>query len=123
MIRRPPRSTLFPYTTLFRSVPGQIGGEHDFGVGGLEREGRGSGEPCSVFQEHVGRAMLRDGDWDSAVVEESSAEALSGAAVVPPARAPAPGRCPRARSAAPRPEPTGSRGTVRGRGTVRRTTR
>src|SRR2546422_2367463 len=26
MIRRPPRSTLFPYTTLFRSAPG--GGEH-----------------------------------------------------------------------------------------------
>src|SRR5438034_921173 len=24
MIRRPPRSTLFPYTTLFRSCPGQI---------------------------------------------------------------------------------------------------
>src|SRR3712207_6986198 len=34
MIRRPPRSTLFPYTTLFRSRPdqeqaGQPGGEHD----------------------------------------------------------------------------------------------
>src|SRR2546429_2614114 len=31
MIRRPPRSTLFPYTTLFRSVPllavGEVGGE------------------------------------------------------------------------------------------------
>src|SRR2546422_4875772 len=29
MIRRPPRSTLFPYTTLFRSVPGPAsrGGE------------------------------------------------------------------------------------------------
>src|SRR3989442_4701458 len=28
MIRRPPRSTLFPYTTLFRSVvvPGNVGG-------------------------------------------------------------------------------------------------
>src|SRR3712207_5098837 len=28
MIRRPPRSTLFPYTTLFRSVPagGEVGG-------------------------------------------------------------------------------------------------
>src|SRR3712207_7258552 len=26
MIRRPPRSTLFPYTTLFRSSPGSIGG-------------------------------------------------------------------------------------------------
>src|SRR3989475_11807985 len=25
MIRRPPRSTLFPYTTLFRSNPGTIG--------------------------------------------------------------------------------------------------
>src|SRR5256885_2598998 len=27
MIRRPPRSTLFPYTTLFRSKPGGRGGE------------------------------------------------------------------------------------------------
>src|SRR5260370_14718618 len=38
MIRRPPRSTLFPYTTLFRSVRGiddQIGLT---GVGTLERE-------------------------------------------------------------------------------------
>src|SRR3712207_6893135 len=26
MIRRPPRSTLFPYTTLFRSLPGLGGG-------------------------------------------------------------------------------------------------
>src|SRR3712207_8029314 len=25
MIRRPPRSTLFPYTTLFRSVGGRVG--------------------------------------------------------------------------------------------------
>src|SRR3712207_7014436 len=25
MIRRPPRSTLFPYTTLFRSGPGRVG--------------------------------------------------------------------------------------------------
>src|SRR3712207_8768266 len=29
MIRRPPRSTLFPYTTLFRSVPGGGGGDRD----------------------------------------------------------------------------------------------
>src|SRR5256885_12660568 len=27
MIRRPPRSTLFPYTTLFRSGPGEVVGE------------------------------------------------------------------------------------------------
>src|SRR3712207_7100134 len=25
MIRRPPRSTLFPYTTLFRSIPERVG--------------------------------------------------------------------------------------------------
>src|SRR2546430_16518401 len=37
MIRRPPRSTLFPYTTLFRSLlDGGSGGGHD-----LEMRGRG----------------------------------------------------------------------------------
>src|SRR5258708_21328710 len=30
MIRRPPRSTLFPYTTLFRSPPRIIGGADEF---------------------------------------------------------------------------------------------
>src|SRR5437588_2880211 len=29
MIRRPPRSTLFPYTTLFRSRGPDAGGEHE----------------------------------------------------------------------------------------------
>src|SRR3712207_7943171 len=29
MIRRPPRSTLFPYTTLFRSKPGAEGESHN----------------------------------------------------------------------------------------------
>src|SRR2546426_7922888 len=29
MIRRPPRSTLFPYTTLFRSLAGKTRGEGD----------------------------------------------------------------------------------------------
>src|SRR5687767_15525399 len=33
MIRRPPRSTLFPYTTLFRSRPGREG--HQVGGDGL----------------------------------------------------------------------------------------
>src|SRR2546426_6928927 len=38
MIRRPPRSTLFPYTTLFRSVSEELGFE-DAGVGfPVERE-------------------------------------------------------------------------------------
>src|SRR2546430_5832176 len=36
MIRRPPRSTLFPYTTLFRSVPGDGPGRLAEGPGDLQ---------------------------------------------------------------------------------------
>src|SRR3989441_13373116 len=35
MIRRPPRSTLFPYTTLFRSVAGRYTIERELGRGGM----------------------------------------------------------------------------------------
>src|SRR2546430_12781110 len=38
MIRRPPRSTLFPYTTLFRSAP-------DGGVPAKDRRGAGASRP------------------------------------------------------------------------------
>src|SRR3712207_7640346 len=31
MIRRPPRSTLFPYTTLFRSLEARLDRDHDVG--------------------------------------------------------------------------------------------
>src|SRR3712207_7757297 len=39
MIRRPPRSTLFPYTTLFRSRPAEVGAapRDDDRLGGLPR--------------------------------------------------------------------------------------
>src|SRR3712207_7334803 len=44
MIRRPPRSTLFPYTTLFRSTgkhsldySGGVSAEDNFGIGGYDR--------------------------------------------------------------------------------------
>src|SRR2546422_5758758 len=33
MIRRPPRSTLFPYTTLFRSAKGVLRAKSPFGAG------------------------------------------------------------------------------------------
>src|SRR3712207_8547657 len=43
MIRRPPRSTLFPYTTLFRSHAGGLGGvpagDGDVDLRGLQRVG------------------------------------------------------------------------------------
>src|SRR5690348_17788509 len=41
MIRRPPRSTLFPYTTLFRSLQGQTGR-------GAGKAGGGGGFPEAV---------------------------------------------------------------------------
>src|SRR3712207_8326616 len=47
MIRRPPRSTLFPYTTLFRSRRerrrGDPGGDHRDGRGGRRRDARQGG--------------------------------------------------------------------------------
>src|SRR5215204_6882606 len=41
MIRRPPRSTLFPYTTLFRSAPSR-----------RERGGRAHSRPCARARRH-----------------------------------------------------------------------
>src|SRR5258708_9465909 len=63
MIRRPPRSTLFPYTTLFRSHP----------VLRLEREGDAEGP-----QGH-GRVLLR-------ALQDAAAERHDG---LPPRRRPA----------------------------------
>src|SRR2546427_901275 len=59
MIRRPPRSTLFPYTTLFRSL----------GVIGAERGVFHAGEPTVALEqrpdacvgERIGVAAWRDG--------------------------------------------------------------
>src|SRR5256885_3401215 len=46
MIRRPPRSTLFPYTTLFRSVQTRQSGLTDLcqGEGARSRSGRDTGD-------------------------------------------------------------------------------
>src|SRR5438876_2436198 len=45
MIRRPPRSTLFPYTTLFRSSNRRSPGEQACLRGGEPRRGRDAGVP------------------------------------------------------------------------------
>src|SRR3712207_7237664 len=53
MIRRPPRSTLFPYTTLFRSdVPGDVGVEAV----------AGDGQAVDGEQERAGRPRRHAGD-------------------------------------------------------------
>src|SRR5207237_4912625 len=54
MIRRPPRSTLFPYTTLFRSVAARcwmaLGGRP---AGPASSRGRRSEEHTSELQSHL----------------------------------------------------------------------
>src|SRR2546425_9387075 len=58
MIRRPPRSTLFPYTTLFRSLPalrrGRAGLRHDLARRLAPSVGRAAPAPC-----RAARAPLR----------------------------------------------------------------
>src|SRR6266511_5749882 len=52
MIRRPPRSTLFPYTTLFRSCPS--------GVPGTSRGPGGAGEGRPRSEEHTSELQSRE---------------------------------------------------------------
>src|SRR5256885_4089548 len=51
MIRRPPRSTLFPYTTLFRSVARPVEGQHGVEQAGVEQAEDG-GEAVRLAQAH-----------------------------------------------------------------------
>src|SRR5258708_24554031 len=52
MIRRPPRSTLFPYTTLFRSL------DHHAQMAEVERRfAHGQQELAPIFEHHVRRAQ------------------------------------------------------------------
>src|SRR3712207_9479970 len=93
MIRRPPRSTLFPYTTLFRSTHGALVGvrvthaEPGSGVAFRAGEGVGTvtkpglplavGEPAinpvprQFIREHVAAVAARHGGTGDVVVEVS----------------------------------------------------
>src|SRR3712207_8316824 len=51
MIRRPPSSTLCPYTTLFRSLPGAVPGGH---VGPRQRAREASPEGALLLHHPVG---------------------------------------------------------------------
>src|SRR2546430_3067246 len=53
MIRRPPRSTLFPYTTLFRSVSVWAGGGGAAGAGRGPGRGRHRGVRRGRSEEHT----------------------------------------------------------------------
>src|SRR3989475_10957054 len=64
MIRRPPRSTLFPYTTLFRSVEGAAGVGREGLLARSERDRRCGGLPPN--DHFPGRDPLR---WPSRLDE------------------------------------------------------
>src|SRR3712207_7074177 len=73
MIRRPPRSTLFPYTTLFRSRVERdaVAADAGAGVEGHEAErlgGRGADDLPGVYAEVVAepRHLVRHADVDGA---------------------------------------------------------
>src|SRR5256886_8328478 len=70
MIRRPPRSTLFPYTTLFRSQ-----------VGGVPRQGFPAHVAPKLANQHarLGDAYLESGGLATAIDQYQAALALGPA--------------------------------------------
>src|SRR3712207_9278458 len=76
MIRRPPRSTLFPYTTLFRSLaPAAPAAATALGLGGdqrLRHLAQGLGHAAARGRQRHGHAAV-DGHVDVAVVRQLEA--------------------------------------------------
>src|SRR2546430_8679776 len=75
MIRRPPRSTLFPYTTLFRSAgrpPSPYGGDHGASAGRLSPSHFHRGKRQARWQ-----ASLRVAGSEGARSEEHTSELQS----------------------------------------------
>src|SRR5256885_5477265 len=72
MIRRPPRSTLFPYTTLFRSL---VASDFDLGgEGGLRQVGQGRQHLAGLVGVVVDGLLAQD---DQARSEEHTSELQS----------------------------------------------
>src|SRR6476660_10115895 len=60
MIRRPPRSTLFPYTTLFRSHRHPSRSAGIVGTARWKGEARTSNVPCPRLEEHTSELQSPD---------------------------------------------------------------
>src|SRR2546422_11732690 len=88
MIRRPPRSTLFPYTTLFRSLFSSTGGGRprsaggSFGGGGASVIPRGSAAiPAGEQQPVKIEVFVKTKDTDY-MIEQINARVLNNDAVL-----------------------------------------
>src|SRR3712207_7494171 len=80
MIRRPPRSTLFPYTTLFRSEDGAVGlGAHqafalEAGDGGVDGGGGDAEAAGEVDEAGLAGGVHQGGDQLDVVLRDRSEE-------------------------------------------------
>src|SRR2546422_3089781 len=81
MIRRPPRSTLFPYTTLFRSI--------DERAAGLERNARGYADCLALVPGEVG--VLIEGTAGAGTALGATVEGVRAPRAAPPAPPRGPG--------------------------------
>src|ERR1035437_10392842 len=74
MIRRPPRSTLFPYTTLFRS--------HQTRLGGIDRNGRTARQPVyGRSEEHTSELQSRQYLVCRLLLEKKKKHGVKGASL------------------------------------------
>src|SRR3712207_8180410 len=75
MIRRPPRSTLFPYTTLFRSGVAGVEWEIADRARGAEVVGRiGNGHTAGRDEAIVGREAAGGGEMENRAVHAGGAD-------------------------------------------------
>src|SRR3989441_11646980 len=81
MIRRPPRSTLFPYTTLFRSIPARTRGSAACLPSPIRADGeavsmdvhpRGSGRPVVQAQSQGDEPRRLTGEYVTVIVKYST---------------------------------------------------
>src|SRR2546422_2367029 len=77
MIRRPPRSTLFPYTTLFRSGFTSTGSKRPDALFGVTPPGEDSGEGGSAPERMVRASGCRVWDADGREYVDRSEEHTS----------------------------------------------
>src|SRR3712207_7572550 len=72
MIRRPPRSTLFPYTTLFRSVC-DLEPQTEHGVVDLQRQPRAGDTECRMVGRRLTLGQPQEPDRKSTRLNSSHA--------------------------------------------------
>src|SRR5256885_5521101 len=82
MIRRPPRSTLFPYTTLFRSKTRAGGDAHEHRESDEHRKGQAQEIAKAVAREDVAQVVTDEVCADRAADEDRKSTRLNSSHLV-----------------------------------------